>query len=132
MTLAGDKNHMSDENLWFQKHIWPNQNLTEKLLYLTHRSQIWIQGRCVFSTKVCGFESVFKRFWTKYHQELQKLKCKQQKLEHVSRFISNWKHGLSSFSSFYIYIQSRSEKIFKKRLCYRLSQIEFESTIQNL
>ena len=29
--------------------------------HLTHRLQIWNYERCVFPTKICGFESVFKK-----------------------------------------------------------------------
>ena len=29
MTLEEDKNHMSDENLQFQRHVWPNQSLND-------------------------------------------------------------------------------------------------------
>ena len=29
MTIGDNKNHMSDENVWFQEYIWPNQSLTD-------------------------------------------------------------------------------------------------------
>ena len=46
--------------------------------------------------------------------------CEQQKLERVSRFISNWKHGLSSFPSFYVYFS----RVLKKRKKEVMLQIE--------